>query len=370
MYKIITYLLVCTICVHHGFAQKKQPDTLRKHLDTRLAFTKKANADFPALAVRAGDHWLLVSVYPDTSVLLKAYFLNEQLTIKDGPFTLYHSQRRKAAEGVYENNIKQGPWKFWHINGQLRDSGAYRNNHFTGEWRRWNDSGQLVAIVNYPAPEDIKTVAYGTVNRFEKRPSILAGDTSVGMMHGPAMNFYPNGQLQDSGAYKLNRREGVWKHWYRNGNLESTGSYVRSIQEGEWEYFREDGTRSSREKYVKNKVIALECFDEQGNFSGHSCAIMKPPVPLGRFMDFDKYALNNMFWPEPLKRADIEGTVEIEYTITKDGQLKNLKVLSTPHRLMSAEVIRFFNTLDKWSPAVSHNRPIDYTMKYSVPFYR
>jgi TonB family protein len=95
---------------------------------------------------------------------------------------------------------------------------------------------------------------------------------------------------------------------------------------------------------------------------------LKPPVAQGKFMDFDKYALDNMFWPEPLKRSDIQGEVEIEYTISKNGELKNLRVLHTPHELMSAEVIRFFRTL-KWSPAVSHNRPIDYTMKYKVPFY-
>ncbi|WP_315817458.1 energy transducer TonB [Paraflavitalea speifideaquila] len=76
-----------------------------------------------------------------------------------------------------------------------------------------------------------------------------------------------------------------------------------------------------------------------------------------------------MFWPESLKRANIEGTVEIAYTISKEGKMTHIKVLSTPHELMSAEVIRFFNTL-QWSPAVSHNRPIDYTMKYSVPFFR
>lgn len=370
MYKTTTFLLAATICCYTSLAQKKQPDTVRKYLNLDLALTNKANGELPALSVKTGDHWLLMSVYPDTSVLLKAYFQDEKLTIKDGPFVLYHPKKLKAAEGLYENNIKQGPWMFWHPNGKLRDSGVYKNNHYTGEWRRWNDSGQLVSITHYPAPEDIRTVISGTGGRFDKRPSILAGDTSVSIMQGTAMSFYPNGQLQDSGAYIQNLKEGVWKNWYKNGNLESMGSYVHSIQEGEWEYFRENGTRSSREKYVKSKVTALECFDEQGNFYGNTCAIQKPPVPQGKFLDFDKYALDNMFWPEELKRADIEGTVHLEYTITKEGKLTNLKILATPHKLMADEVIRFFNSIGQWSPAISHNRPIDYTVRYQVPFYR
>lgn len=369
MYKIITLSLLVTVACFNSAAQKKQPDTLRKFLDSRLAFTNKANMEFPALALRDADHWLLISVYPDTAVLLRAYFLDEKLTIKDGPFTLYHPKRIKAIQGNFVNNIKQGPWQSWHTNGQLKDSGIYINNHLTGAWYSWNDSGRLISIHHYLDSTHIKTVPRGTVNPREKHPAILSGDTSIGILDGPAMTFYPNGQMRDSGTYKLNRKEGTWKYWYSNGHLESVGTYVHNAQEGEWEYYRETGIRSSREKYTKNKVTALACFDEQGNPSGNACAILKPPVALGKFMDFDKYALDNMFWPEPLKRTDIEGTVEIEYTISQEGKLKNLKVISSPHKLMTEEVFRFFRTL-QWSPAVSHNRPIEYTMKYSVPFYR
>ena len=352
-----------------GFAQRKQPDTVRKYLDGRLAFANKNNSTFPAIAIKQGDHWLLVAAYADTSVLLEAYFSDEKLTIKDGPFKLYHRQRRKWMTCNYVNDIKQGVWMAWHTNGQLKDSGAYKNNQMTGEWRSWSDSGKLVSIINFPDPSDIKTLVRGAIDPRNKKPSILSGDTAVGVMQGPAMTFHPNGQLRDSGAYRLDNKEGPWKQWYANGHLESMGTYVGSVQEGEWEYFRENGIRSSKEKYVKNKIAALECYDEQGNFAGNTCPILKPPVALGKFHDFDKYALNNMFWPEQLKRSEIQGEVEIAYTISKEGKLEDIRILSSPHALMSAEVVRFFKTL-QWSPAVSHNRPIAYTMKYKVPFYR
>ena len=368
MHKLITLLFACTICSMSGIAQKKQKDTVKKYLDGKLSFTNKANAEFPALAIRSSDHWLLAAAYQDTNLLLKAWFLDEALTIKDGPFTIFHPKRIKMAEGSYVNNIKQGVWMTWYENGRLKDSGTFKNNHMTGEWRLWNDSGQLTGIFQYTDPGEITTAARGNTGD-ERRPSIFAGDTVVGRKHGTAVTFYPDRKLRDSGAYRSDQKDGTWKYWYSNGNLESTGAYVTNIQEGAWEYYRENGTLSSKEKYVKNKVTALECFDEQGKFSGNACAILKPPVALGKFTDFDKYALDNMFWPEPLKRVDIQGDVQIEYTISREGKLKNLKVLSTPHQLMSAEVIRFFKTL-QWSPAVSHNRAIEYTMTYRVPFYR
>lgn len=331
--------------------------------------TNKANAAYGALAIRQGDHWLLVAAYADTSPLLRAYFQDENLTIKDGPFVLYHPGKTKLIAGTYVNGIKQGVWITWYQNGRLKDSGSYKNNHMTGEWRSWSDSGTLTGIFHFPDADAITTEVRGYINPRDRRRSILAGDTSAGILQGPAMSFYANGQMRDSGAYKADRKEGVWKQWYTNGHLESVGTYTHNVQEGEWEYYRENGLRSSKEKYVNNKITALQCFDEQGNPAGNTCPILKPPVAQGKFLNFDQYALDNMFWPEQLKHSDVEGEVEIEYTISKEGELKQLKVLRTPHPLMSEEVVRFFKTL-KWSPAVSHNRPIEYTMKYKVPFYR
>lgn len=368
-YKFYFILFALISFTLSGFAQKKQRDSVRKYFDSRLAFTNKANMDFAAMAVRHGDHWLLVSVYPDTGLLLKAYFKDEKLTIKDGPFTLYHPYKIKAVEGIFIDDVKHGAFKSWYTNGQLKDSGFYVNNFQTGEWHTWNQEGQLTAILHFQDSYDIKTIARAWTNPNEKRPSILSGDTSIGVLTGTSVRYYPSGQLLDSGEYKFNRKQGRWKYWYANGNLESAGAYVNNQQEGEWEFFRESGTRSTKEKYVKNKVTALQCYDEQGNLSGNTCPLQKPPVALGKFMDFDKYVLDNIYWPAELEFADIQGKVIIEYTISKEGELVDLKVLDTPHKLMAMAVMKFFNSL-KWSPAVSHNRPIAHTMKYTVPFFR
>ena len=370
MIRLITAVTIGLICCTTGYGQKPGQDTIRRYLNNRLGFTNKSNADYPGIQIKSADHWLLFSVYSDTSVLLRAYFQDKDLTIKDGPFTLYHPGRIKAAEGWYRNNIKQGVWKYWHLNGQLKDSGSFKNNYAIGEWKTWDDSGRIAEISHHPDSGVIQLIAEGYATPRLRKSFILAGDTIISRLEGVSIRYYPSGLPLDSGAYVSNRKTGRWKYWYKNGTLESTGAYVRNMQEGEWEYFREDGTRSTKEKYVNHKVVSLECFDEQGNPSGNSCSLLKPPVAQGKFIDFNQYALDNMFWPEGLKNTDITGDVLIEYTISKEGKMTNFKIVSSPHRLMSEEVARFFITLEHWSPAISHNRPIEYTVKYKVPFYR
>src|ERR1700730_15920874 len=112
------YILSMSFLSH---AQKQ--DTLRKYLDQNFYFTNRANFVYPALAVKSSEHWILYSTYPDTSMLLKIWFKDRNLTIKDGPYTLYHGKGIKAIEGNYHNNERIGLWKSWHKNGQLKDSG-------------------------------------------------------------------------------------------------------------------------------------------------------------------------------------------------------------------------------------------------------
>lgn len=351
-------------------AQKKQRDTVRKYLTSDLHFTNKANMTFPALAVRQSeDRWLLVSTYRDTNVLLRAWFRDADLTIKDGPFALYHPRGIKAVEGTYIDNVRQGLWKAWHRNGQLKDSGMMRNNYLVGTWHSWNQAGKLDAIFTYTQPDSVHGTATADFDTKDKNRSIMAGDVTVGVLNGPTITFYADGSPKDSGQYVNDIKEGLWKEWNKNGQPESMGSFVHNVQQGEWQYYHPNGQRSTREVYANSKVIKLECYDEQGKLTGNACPILKPPVAQGRFLNFNDYVLGNLYWPEELKKSDIQGDVKITYTITSTGEMKDLTVVSSPHEAMSREVTQFFEKL-KWSPAVSHNRPIEFPMKHTIPFYR
>ncbi|WP_276481842.1 energy transducer TonB [Paraflavitalea pollutisoli] len=351
-------------------AQKKQPDTVRKYLTSDLHFTTRANMDFPALAIRQPeDRWLLVSAYRDTNVLLRAWFRDEALTIKEGPFVLYHPKRIKAIEGTYIDNVRQGLWKAWHPNGQLKDSGAILNNYLVGRWYSWNDSGKLQSITSYLHPDSIPGLIVAEFDPKDKFRSIMAGDKTTSILDGPTITFHSDGSPKDSGQYVKESKEGIWKTWNKGGTPESMGTYVHNSPQGEWEYYHPNGQRSTREVYANGKVVKLDCYDEQGNFTGNACPIQKPPVAQGRFLDFEKYMLDNIFWPTELKRSDIQGDVTVTFTISATGEMKDFRIIRSPHEAMSREVTEFFKK-QKWSPAVSHNRLIEFTVKYNIPFYR
>lgn len=365
MKKSSIIILVSFLCSFTVSAQKA--DTIRKYLDQELKFTSRKNAVFPALQVKTNDHWILYSVYPDTGTLIKAYFLDKDLTIKDGPYVLYHPKKIKAVEGYYAKNLSTGIWRYWYVNGQIKDSGQIINNQLSGLWKSWYENGNLQMEIHYSDVTD-----GGTPGKSKQDiVSLIPDHASLKFtMNGEAKTYYKSGKLLDSGAYSANLKQGVWKKWYENGKLESMGKFVNNIMTDDWEFYRENGNRSSREKYVNSKVVSMECYDEDGKSTGSYCSILKPPVALGNFNDFNEYVLDNVFWPKDLKDENIQGKVKVKYTVTKEGKLKNLIIVSSPHELLSKEVERFFGTIENWSPAISHNRAVDFEMEYEVPFLR
>lgn len=350
--------------------QAQQTDTVQKYLDEDLALVNRKNAVYGAVTIRENDHWMLYAVYPENTPLLRCYFKDRALTVKDGPFRMYHPGNQTAVEGYYIDNIQMGVWRYYYPNGRLKDSGMIKNNRMAGKWTGWYEDGKLRYSGSFPDPDSIIAAMGIPYSPFRLR-GILARDTTVSLRNGIWTGFYPDGEQSETGTYYRGEKNGAFRYSYPGGQTESQGNYQMGSQEGTWEYFRENGKRSTIEEYQKNKIVRLRCFDEAGEASGDYCSILKPAVPvLELYVDFRTYMLDHLFWPKELDGKDVNGVVKLQYTISKEGQLSDLKILKSPHELISKEVERFFRSLEKWSPAVSHNRAIDYTTELEIPFYR
>ncbi|MET0243627.1 MAG: energy transducer TonB [Flavitalea sp.] len=344
-------------------AQKK--DTVQKYLDQHLQFTQKSRAVFPAVAIKTNDAWFVKAMYPDTTVLVLAYFKDKNQTIKNGPYKLFHRRNVLAMEGHFANDLQEGPWKYYYPNGQMKDSGVMINNVMIENWKSWDEKGNLIASVNYMSqPGSVRAI-------LPKGSKTLLPKTSPvpGHKDGLSMTYHPNGHVKDSIYFRNDNREGIAKSWYENGQLETSGAFKNDSLNGDWTYYRDNGVKSTDETYRNGKLQAMTCYDSAGNKAGSLCSILKPPVPVGDFDSFEEYMLDNVFWPKNID-PEVQGIVKVEFIVTKKGEIKNFKVVESPDQLLSDEVTRFFATIEEWSPAVSHNRVIDFPMQMEVPFLR
>ena len=323
-----------------------QKDSVRKYLDGELRFTSRKEAVYGALAVKQGDHWMLYAAYPDTNLLLKIFFKDPDLNIKEGPFNLFHPKGIIAQSGYFLNNIPNGFWQSWYSNRQLKDSGQIINNQLTGIWKHWYENGNLKNKESYKdADKTIIPVAHDNSNLFKYNRGVLYGEQPKGVLEGMSL------------------------FCYENGNKESIVNYHNDSLVGICTFFREDGSLSSKETYNHGKVVALECYDEQGEYSGATCSVLKLPVLIHAFFNAQEYIVDQL---HRNKNNDIreEGDAQINFTVTKTGKVTNLVIKSSPDAALSNHITKIFGSMPAWSPAITHNRPVDFAMHLVIPFYR
>ena len=322
-----------------------QKDSVRKYLDAELHFTTKKDFVYAAMAIKSEGQWVLYVVYPDTSVFLKITFKDAALTIKDGPFFYYYPKNKAAQICNFKNNIVNGHWQSWYPNGQLKNEGDIINNHFSGAWKEWYKNGQTKTEQTY-----VYTDSAGM--------SLPVHENSPAAFQRVVDDFKLEGTL-----------EGIATTWYENGNKESILHYSNDSLTGQCAWFRENGNPSSKETYVKGKVTELECFDEDGKYTGATCSILKLPVLVHPFFTLLDY-IENELHKEKLKDVRMEGEVTISFIVTKKGTVENLMIVSSPDVALNKHIVQIFTALPRWSPAITHNRAVDYPVKLVIPYYR
>ncbi len=78
-----------------------------------------------------------------------------------------------------------------------------------------------------------------------------------------------------------------------------------------------------------------------------------------------EFMSTNLLYPELAKRQGVEGTVILAYTITKNGEIKDIKVAQSVNKELDNEAIRLAKKMPKWTPAIKDGTARD--IKYHLP---
>lgn len=80
---------------------------------------------------------------------------------------------------------------------------------------------------------------------------------------------------------------------------------------------------------------------------------------------FRRWVHDRLVYPTVARENNIQGKVTVQFVIERDGSLTNIRVLVTPDKLLSDEVIRVLNTSPKWEPGKMRNMPV--RISYTLP---
>jgi uncharacterized protein len=95
--------------------------------------------------------------------------------------------------------------------------------------------------------------------------NVLPLDSQVAIRHGAFTAWYPNGQKQMTGTYRLGEPHGEFQWWYTNGQPQGTGNFAGGEMHGRWVWWHDNGMKKTDGMYISNRKEGLwSSWDEEG----------------------------------------------------------------------------------------------------------
>ena len=114
-------------------------------------------------------------------------------------------------------------------------------------------------------------------------------------------------------------------------------------------------TNSQSER--KEKVINETEISSEGEFISYD---IEPTVDLNELAQ-------NVVYPEDARRAGIEGKVEVNVLINKDGTIRKTKIISSSNELLNQAAIDAVNKT-KFKPGIKKGKPMISWLKIPIAF--
>lgn len=165
-----------------------------------------------------------------------------------------------------------------------------------------------------------------------------------GKLNGPEAYFYPNGHLKMTGTNKNGEMDGGWVGYYPSGKISGKANY-KGGKQIVGTFYEENGAPN---KDVKE-------FYRESEYPGG----------VNRWL----YFLNkNLRYPDSAYVYEIQGTVIIDFIISKEGRPHNFHVSQSVNPYLDAEALRVARAMPDWIPAIYAGIPSESYKRQPIVF--
>ena len=140
-----------------------------------------------------------------------------------------------------------------------------------------------------------------------------------------------------------------------------------------------EAIEAEEEINVREAVEKLSAIDVEGSVESLAETLEKNPdyaVPFmavetkpafegGDANEFAKWVATQLVYPQEAIDQKIEGKVILQFTISKEGEVKDVNVLRAVNDLLAAEAVRVVSSSPKWEAGSQTGIPV--AVKYTFP---
>ena len=200
-----------------------------------------------------------------------------------------------------------------------------------------------------------------------------------GMPLGQDEYYFHNGNMATPAAYEIYLKEegAVTFTTYRSNGKKVLGvvtpnnNYVTGIWDATKHPDEQETVYHMKGKQYKvrgGKYIEIEESQksEEKKVIPFQLVAQKPGFNGGDANEFSKWVSENVRYPEKCRQSRVEGRVTLQFTVTEEGKVSDVKVLRSVNDEMDKEAVRVISESPLWTPGRDENGEV-VPVKYVFP---
>lgn len=225
--------------------------------------------------------------------------------------------------------------------GLVSAQGPVEKRFFNGQGEITDSlNARTYAVIEYQdTAKKAARVTYYTIQGLKKR-EVHYSNLHAEIMDGPYRTYHENGQLMKDLFYKYNMLEGPVTTYYDN-------AVVRR-----------------KDIFKQGNFVSGQCFTPSGQDTLHFDFQKRPEYPGGEDK-LMKFVSDSIRYPVLARENGIEGQVIANFVVNAEGEVEDVTIVRSPHKLFSAEVLRVIPLTGKWIPGEVDGYAI--RMRYKLP---
>ena len=161
--------------------------------------------------------------------------------------SLIPGKRYRIWEQEYSKDSLDGEWRIYNLAGTVVQVFEYDNGRLISAKSYWIDGTSLMSDAVYAPQDDTYYVERTYDHVTGARTSQVA--YIDGELNGPALTFYPNGQLERMSNYASGQLEGSARSYYPDGTLQEEALFVLGEYHDKKKYYHPNGQLWIEEEY-------------------------------------------------------------------------------------------------------------------------
>jgi len=191
---------------------------------------------------------------------------------------------------------------------------------------------------------DDRKTRVGTFTAYDSSGKIQHRFTYSGIGKYHETDYYPEGQLMMEGNVENWKKAGDWIASYPSGKLKAKATFDSGRQVMAL-FYNEDGSPDNSPKI----------FFREADFPDGSNGWLK-------------FIRKNLRYPDKAVQGNFQGTVVIQFKVSKDGTTSDFSVLQSANIYLDNEALRVIKASGDWLPAIFAGTPADLYITQHVVF--